>query len=117
VTSFAILHELTAVVPVVSIFYALRALGTGDAIVAYVRDKNQSSSSGEFQKAIFTRANTILDDGQARAVRFGRRYGLWGLDESAASNPVDPTNLMGNVANAAVSYGLIKVCGYFFFQN
>lgn len=109
--SFAVLHEATAILPVIGLFYTCRALGAGDAAVRYIHSHRVSQTEG-FDSSILSRANIYLEEGEARAARFGKRYGLWGLD-SEENEAETGLNLAGDIANAAVAYGITKVCSKF----
>ncbi|KAG1829875.1 hypothetical protein EV424DRAFT_1379869 [Suillus variegatus] len=95
VVSFAILHELTAIVPIVGIFYTARGLGADGSI------------DGQYW------VNTRLRSwGEKWAGRVGRRYGVFGFEKGKV---VDQTQarelsgkLAGDVANAVLAYGAVK---------
>ncbi|TFK87054.1 hypothetical protein K466DRAFT_653374 [Polyporus arcularius HHB13444] len=128
IVSFAILHEVTAVVPVAGFFFGARALGVGEGIVgalaprpgddvtthgftAYLRD----SWAGE-------RFREWMVEGEARAERMGRRYGWFGFEKGSKLEVLSPEQLSthapesvlvsgriaGDVANVVVAYALTK---------
>lgn len=105
--SFAILHEVTAVVPVVTLFCACRALGTGDVVVKYLRDHHEAATTENSRGKAFAKASEYLEEGELRAARFAKRYGLWGVDPTKIEVT---SNIAGDMANAAVAYGITKVC-------
>ncbi|KDQ17066.1 hypothetical protein BOTBODRAFT_106335 [Botryobasidium botryosum FD-172 SS1] len=116
VASFAILHELTAIVPLVGFFFCARAGGVGERVVHAVRTHTDVAATGdqqgESERSWATiKAREWLDDGERWAGRVGRRYGIWGFEKGAA---VDPSNqevgvkVAGDVANAVLAYGLTK---------
>ncbi|KAJ7496912.1 hypothetical protein FB451DRAFT_1335253 [Mycena latifolia] len=103
VVSFAVLHELTAVVPLVGVFYAARALGVGERIVATLPTEHDTW--------VAHKCRTWVDDGQQWAARVGRRYGVFGFDNGAPPEgqlPVLPDRIAGDVANAVVAYAATK---------
>ena len=111
ILSFAILHELTAAAPLVGGFYTARALGVGETIVNAVQD---SENAGWIQQ----RMKIWLVEGEGWAERVGRRYGYFGfekrdkLDKSSPTQPSERINIAGDIANAVVAYGAVKVCLY-----
>ncbi|KAI9068613.1 hypothetical protein FKP32DRAFT_1608796 [Trametes sanguinea] len=126
--SFAILHELTAILPVVGLFYGCRALGVGENIVRAVGQ--QQGSSGADQSGYLAqyrdswvgeRVREWMVEGEVRAERVGRRYGWFGFEKGSKMD--DPTleaqtahaasdlvsgRIAGDVANAVVAYALTK---------
>lgn len=129
VLSFGILHELTAIVPIVGIFYGARTLGIGERVVsAIIEDQKKVSSSSSDSGAPESRSElgwakqkmkTWVEDGDRWAIRIGRRYGMFGF-EKRAPGEVDDIEKMaseasghviaGDVANAVFAYGMTKVC-------
>ncbi|KAJ8295714.1 hypothetical protein OF846_001075 [Rhodotorula toruloides] len=125
--SFVILHELTALVPLVGLFALLKWLGVGGAIVARVVDET-SEAEGE-RSGWRTTAKEWLVESEKKAERVGRRYGWFGWAKEtqeereerrarekdaqvgdAMLQDVSPERLRvsGDVANAAASYLLVK---------
>lgn len=112
--SFAILHEITAVVPVVTLFYACRALGAGDTMVNYVKNHDEAAIEEGARGNMFAKASEYLEEGELRATRFAKRYGLWGRDATDSAKRDVASTMAGDMANAAVAYGITKVrCGGF----
>jgi hypothetical protein len=110
--SFAILHEITAVVPVVTLFYACRALGTGDTVVKYLKFHHEAATEESARGKAFAKASEYLEEGELRAARFAKRYGLWGTDVTDSAKRDVASTIAGDMANAAVAYGITKVrCG------
>ncbi|KAJ7072664.1 hypothetical protein C8F01DRAFT_973800 [Mycena amicta] len=99
VVSFAVLHELTAVVPLVGLFYAGRSLGVGERIVSSLPDDSD--------QWVVKKCRSWVDDGKQWAARLGKRYGAFGL-EKGEQLPVLPGHLAGDVANAVVAYAATK---------
>ena len=135
VVSFGVLHELTAILPVVGLFYGLRSVGGGQAVVDRMIAAERAVGGAE--------ARTVerwLEEGERKAERVGRRYGFFGFPKTvkgagqgqegllatagdvAASTtttttttqavgalPVSSKDLAGDVANAVAAYMLTKV--------
>lgn len=126
ILSFGILHELTAIVPVVGIFYSARAMGIGERVVSAVIDEKQQSSGGRTQSDTYTsndmyswtrqKMRTWVEEGDRWAIRVGRRYGIFGYDKRAPGVVDDveemvktSNHIAGDVANAVFAYGATKV--------
>ena len=120
ILSFGIVHELTALIPLVGVFYASRALGIGEAVVTNaVTDSSSSRSAvtgGEESWAVRwgrEKAREWVEEGDKWAERVGRRYNVFGYEKKAADsqNPVPEHGhrIVGDVANAVVAYGVTKV--------
>ena len=129
VLSFGILHELTAIVPIVGIFYGARTLGIGERVVsAIVEDqKNVSSASTEDGTSASRpelgwakrKVKAWVEEGDRWAIRIGRRYGMFGFEKRAPGDVDDVERMAskasghviaGDVANAVFAYGMTKVC-------
>jgi len=124
ILSFGILHELTAVVPLVGIFYGSRALGIGERVVsAVMEDKMQNSTNYEtstHDKISLSwgkqKLKSWVEEGDRWVIKVGRRYGIFGY-EKRMSGTVDNIEEMagvsghiaGDVANAILAYGATKV--------
>lgn len=131
--SFAILHELSAVVPLVGIFYGARAMGVGEIVVNSVmqdatrtqgtEDAHPKSSSGLTTWARAT-MRTWVEEGDRWAERVGHRYGIFGYNKRPKGSTESNGNegdreddqrmkvggrIAGDVANAVVAYGVTKV--------
>lgn len=107
IVSFAVLHELTAIAPLVGVFYAARELHVGERVVNQItRDTGQSTGwlAGQLSQWV--------DEGENWAHRVGRRYGIFGFEKGAA-DPGDSQHLSGklagDVANAVLAYAATKV--------
>ncbi|KAJ6497688.1 hypothetical protein C8R45DRAFT_1129844 [Mycena sanguinolenta] len=99
VLSFGILHELTAIVPLVGIFYTARTLGVGERVVA--------SLPTEKDNWVAQKCSTWVDDGQKWAARVGKRYGVFGFEKGGLDN-INSERIVGDVANAVVAYAATK---------
>ena len=120
ILSFGILHELTAVVPLVGIFYGSRALGIGEHVVsAITEDKMQNSTNYDTSTQLSwgkQKLRSWIEEGDRWAIRVGRRYGIFGY-EKRMPGTVDNIEEMagvsghiaGDVANAILAYGATKV--------
>ena len=124
VLSFGILHELTAVVPLVGIFYGSRALGIGERVVsAIAEDKMQNSTDNEIGIHGESRLSwskqklkSWVEEGDRWAIRVGRRYGIFGYEKRIPGTVDDieemagvSGHIAGDVANAILAYGATKV--------
>ncbi|KAJ3784887.1 hypothetical protein GGU10DRAFT_356469 [Lentinula aff. detonsa] len=120
VLSFGILHELTAIVPLVGVFYGARAFGVGESIVATVITEDSSSgpSSSSYVGWARQKCRQWVYEGEGWAERVGRRYGFFGFEKgkkpdislttSEETTIYVPGHLAGDIANAAVAYGVTK---------
>ncbi|KAJ7244131.1 hypothetical protein B0H12DRAFT_810091 [Mycena haematopus] len=98
VVSFGVLHELTAIVPLVGIFYAARTLGVGERVVAALPTENDSW--------VAQKCSTWVDDGQKWAARVGKRYGVFGFEKGMDN--LNSDRIVGDVANAVIAYAATK---------
>jgi hypothetical protein len=106
--SFGILHEITAIVPLVGIFYSARYLGVGERAI-------QTITYSDSDSWVSQKAHTYISDGELWAGRVGRRYGLFGYEKRDPSSPKHvedeepvPAHLAGDIANAVFAYGATK---------
>ena len=120
VVSFAILHELTAVLPLFAIFFGARQLGVGERVVSTVAHAAESGQDNVLKQ----KGREWVQEGELWAERVGRRYGVFGYEkrvgpQGSSLNEIKPVRtdgsalspkLAGDVANAIVAYGLTKVC-------
>ncbi|KIY69464.1 hypothetical protein CYLTODRAFT_349404 [Cylindrobasidium torrendii FP15055 ss-10] len=105
IISFGLLHELTAIIPLVGGFYAARAFGVGETVVRAVKEDNNPGWMHQ-------KAKTWLDEGANWTDRVGRRYGYFGLEKGSKASDSAVTqehHLAGDIANAVVAYGLVKL--------
>ncbi|KAE9411605.1 hypothetical protein BT96DRAFT_870348 [Gymnopus androsaceus JB14] len=117
VLSFGILHELTAVVPLVGVFYAGRTFGVGERIVAAVIAEDDHSTESHVGWARH-KCRQWVQEGEGWAERVGRRYGVFGFEKGKKPDStivsVDAQDvhiqghIAGDVANAVVAYGVTK---------
>jgi len=109
ITSFAIVHEITAIVPFVALFFGARSLGIGEHVVDMVQAR---TGEGE-QSWMVQKCDELLREGEQWTGRVGRRYGLFGYEKGvpAPDQAVDPgasKRIAGDVANAVFAYGVTK---------
>lgn len=103
IVSFAVLHELTAIAPLVGIFYAARGLHVGERVVGQNAGQPTGWMTDQFSKWV--------DEGEQWAHRVGHRYGVFGL-EKGTPPPHVSGKLAGDVANAVLAYTATKVCPF-----
>ncbi|KZV96795.1 hypothetical protein EXIGLDRAFT_739466 [Exidia glandulosa HHB12029] len=114
ITSFAVLHELTAVLPLVGLFFGARSLDVGPRAVQLVRDKTgDTEARGAEESWALQKTNQWLAEGEAWAGRVGRRYGYFGYEKGAPPEPLPEGaavggKLAGDVANAVFAYAATK---------
>ncbi|KAF8141208.1 hypothetical protein EV363DRAFT_1150426 [Boletus edulis] len=107
IVSFAVLHELTAMVPLVGIFYAARGLHVGERVVnQFTRDAGQPTGW------LASQLSQWVDDGEKWVHRVGRRYGVFGIEKGITADHGDTQHLSGklagDVANAVLAYATTK---------
>jgi hypothetical protein len=132
--SFGILHELTAAVPLIGVFYGARSLGIGEGIIAIVVQDGAGSVHNSHvsdphpipAQWVREKCKAWVDEGEHWAGRIGRRYGIFGLEKRISGAESDTAidlkaksvhtsgQIAGDVANAIVAYGVTKV-GFFYF--
>jgi len=123
ILSFGIVHEVTAVAPLVIFFYASRALGVGEKVVQTItEDPSFTSSDAQAKPHDFKtwgkqKLSTWVVEGDRWAARVGTRYGIFGYEKRRPGEKADiealtdrPGHLAGDVANAVVAYAATKVC-------
>jgi len=117
--SFGILHEITAVVPLVCFFYGAKAAGIGERVVSSIieNELNNNSDGPHQRNYVKQKMRAWLQEGDRWAIRVGRRYGIFGYEKREAGTKDDVEemtkvsgHLAGDVANAVLAYGLTKVC-------
>jgi hypothetical protein len=121
--SFAVLHELTAIVPLVGIYWGARAFGVGDKMTRYFTEMNASQATDDAHGAHDTptisggKFNETLRrwsaEGEQRVARVGARYGILGFEKGQKVTEEDMKALGGRVAsevaNGAFAYMVVKV--------
>jgi len=104
--SFLILHEATAVLPVIGFYFLFSSLGTGLGIVEWLNrttgEGGEVVEQGEAETGWKGVVKSWYDEGQAKVGRVGRRYGFW-QDEGSTIKAGE------GVANAVAAYVVVKV--------
>lgn len=127
--SFGILHELTALVPLVGLFFAFQAADVGTGLVRWAGEVCADDEGTRWRSTV----KDWLGEGERRVDRVARRYGLFGYDagtkrEMSAIDEGEITEearqLVGlaergskaaaDVTNAIAAYVLVKVCPLLF---
>jgi hypothetical protein len=111
--SFAILHELTAILPIVGIFYTARTLGAGERVVNAIA-LNHEGSVDDKSSWVNAKLRSWVDEGEQWAGRVGCRYGILGFEKGQLIDQTSQSSgkLAGDVANAVLAYGAIKVSSF-----
>lgn len=112
--SFLVLHELTAVLPVIGFYSLFSSLGTGQGIIEWLNrttvngTEEEGKEEGGWQGVV----KGWYDEGQGKVGRVGRRYGLWQDDPVMEREGLSTeTSRAGEgVANAVAAYVVVKVC-------
>lgn len=123
--SFLVLHELTAIVPLVLLFWVFQILGTGAAFVHWISGLSSGSDSeSPDSTAGFDWRKTVsswVEEGEKRIERVGKRYGILGYpkalpkgtaeaESSTEIGAVRNGGAAGGVASALAAYVVVKVC-------
>ncbi|KAH0829159.1 hypothetical protein J3R83DRAFT_2668 [Lanmaoa asiatica] len=112
ILSFAVLHELTAIVPLVGIFYTARGLHLGERVVNQFA-RNDGPDAGPRTGWMTSQFSQWVDEGEKWANRIGRRYGVFGFEKGVLIDHGDSHyssgQLAGDMANAVLAYGATKV--------
>ncbi|KAJ1035355.1 hypothetical protein NDA13_000775 [Ustilago tritici] len=113
VASFLILHELTALVPLVLLFYIFGALGVGASVLDWLLgDAEQQSSQDPTSLGARFQAWARLKE--ERFERYCRRKGYLGFEKqdaetiAAADDLGKSSHLAGSFANMVAAYILVK---------
>ncbi|KAI6116015.1 hypothetical protein F5141DRAFT_1212621 [Pisolithus sp. B1] len=111
--SFAVLHELTAIIPLAGIFFASRQLGLGERVVGQFVHNDEVRNDPSW---LNDHMGQWFDEGERWAERVGRRYGFFGF--SKGQPPVSAVDdnqprrvssvIAGDAANAIFAYGMVK---------
>jgi hypothetical protein len=126
VLSFAVLHELTAISPLLLFFFAFQAAGVGGSVVEWAAGVSERSQDEHGQLDWRIKVGEWLDEGEKRVDRVSRRYGLFGRTkgEKASEGHLQDTpaeaamqvvtaakgsKAAADVANALAAYLLVKV--------
>jgi hypothetical protein len=106
--SFGVLHEITAIVPFVALFFASRRLALGESLVDRL---SGPSGDGTEDWMIRDRMREWVQEGEAWVGRVGQRYGVFGFQKpsSRVSDDRVQGRIAGDVANAVFAYAVTKV--------
>ncbi|KAK7045520.1 hypothetical protein VNI00_007352 [Paramarasmius palmivorus] len=96
IVSFGVLHEATAIVPLVGVFYGAKAMGVGEGLVDALKDTDTESVWWK------GKAREWIEEGEERVDRVGRRYGWFGY--SKGDTREGRLAVAGDVANAVVAH-------------
>ena len=117
--SFLVLHELTALVPLLALFLAFQALGAGAGIVAWIASLSDATHEQSRRGRWDWRALVAgwYEEGQKRVERVGRRYGILGYDRASQTDEsargdaegMSPSRAAEKVADAIAAYVVVKV--------
>jgi len=126
VVSFAVLHELTALLPLAGFFFGARALGVGDSIartlVSSAPDPQDPAGHARTTSLLgapaddnwmSARLRDWVQEGEAWAERVGRRYGVFGFEkrEKGASLPSVADGQANTVVAARGPPGTVSIGG------
>lgn len=112
--SFAILHELTAIVPFVGIFFTSRALGIGERVAGMLQEHDPQSGDVR-HGAIEGYIRDKWREGGEFGATLGSRYGWFGFEKGKKPITEEQKALMrktmaSDLANVMFTYVSVKVC-------
>lgn len=108
VFSFMILHELTAIIPLIILFYLFGLLGVGEQVMKWLLQVSEDDSSARQ----WLRGK--INEGMQRAERYGRKKGFFGFEAGTSDvirkgeSTVTTTMLVGTFGNAVAAYAITK---------
>jgi hypothetical protein len=110
--SFAVVHEVTAIVPLVGLFYGARAFGIGEQLVSAAAHESTTGSDNVVKEKF----RDWIHEGDLWAERIGIRYGWFGYEKGQAKRDLTVSSssstsgrIAGDVANAVFAYAVGKV--------
>jgi len=122
ILSFGILHELTAILPLVGIFYGARTMGVGERVICSIIEDKQLQNNSLNTEGVSQldyakqKMKAWVEEGDRWAIRIGRRYGIFGYEKREPGTKDNlqemakvSGHLAGDVANAVFAYGATKV--------
>ena len=119
IISFAVLHEITAIIPLAGIFFGAKYLGVGERLVEFARVETHTDAMPSTQPSttewVQRKVGTWIDEGEVWAEKVGRRYGLFGYPKTLKGVKFEPSEgdrepgVAGDVANAVFAYTATKV--------
>lgn len=113
VASFLILHELTAIVLLVLLFYIFGALGVGTSVCNWLLG-DADKQNDEDAKSLTSHFRTWARSKEERFERYCRRKGYLGFEKqdaetiAAANDLGKSSHLAGSFANMVAAYILVK---------
>ena len=111
--SFAVLHELTAIVPFIGIFFTSRALGIGERVAATLQEHDPQPGDAR-HGAIEGYIRDKWREGGEFGARLGSRYGWFGFEKGKKPTEEEKTlmrkTMMSDSANVMFTYVSVKVC-------
>lgn len=108
VTSFVVLHEASAVVPLIGLFYVSRGLGIGERVVETITPSDKASELNLVQE----KCRSWVQQGEAWSQRVGIRYGAFGYEKGMSLDAAKSHAggaIAGDIANAVAAYAATKV--------
>jgi hypothetical protein len=108
ITSFVVLHEASAIIPIVGLFYASRGLGLGERVVEIIKPSGDVSELNWAQD----KCRSWVQQGEAWSQRVGIRYGVFGYEKGMsieAAKSHSHGEIAGDIANAVAAYAATKV--------
>ena len=117
IVSFAVLHEITAVVPLAGLFFGAKYFGVGERLVDYIRTETHAdaASSHALTTRLAQRVEIWIDEGEVWAEKVGRRYAVFGYPKTPKGAKFEPVEgkrghgVAGDVANVVFAYTATKV--------
>lgn len=113
--SFLILHELTALIPLILFYFIFQALGAGGGIVAWIASLASDIKEGGEGWDWRSLVGRWYEEGQKRVERAGRLYGILGYDQMSKPElggdklEVKASTAAEKVADAIAAYIVVKV--------
>jgi len=119
IISFAVLHEITAIVPLAGIFFGAKYLGVGERLVELARVETHTDATPSSRPSttdwVQRKVGTWIVEGEVWAEKVGRRYGLFGYPKTLKGAKFEAVEgerkpgVAGDVANAVFAYTATKV--------
>lgn len=106
--SFLILHELTAVLPVIGFYFLFSSLGTGLGIINWL-DRTTGTEGEQETTGWKGVVKGWHDEAQEKMGRVGKRYGLWQNETEGSLGALTKGRAGEGVANAISAYVVVKV--------
>lgn len=133
--SFLLLHEITAFLPLIMLFWIFNALGVGVSLLKWINgiSENQDDSTTLGQAQDQSEKTMIhklivdwINEGMKRAEKYGRRKGYFGFEKESKKDALeeskqednkneelaiglDSNKLAGGLADAVAAYVFVKV--------